>query len=147
MSNKGIKNKLITIVAQQFYGNRTCTEISREHVNYFIRGILGEYDAREIRNVNLQYVTIPHSDGLLVVYDQTQEDEYVNYKFPRLYADYGADYKSRCGKELEMQVSCEIPEIGFKIHTRCFACRMNSHGGLISIKPSDYSIIQCYFTE
>ena len=147
MTKKEITNDSINIIAQFFYGNRTGTSIKKEHVDYFLRGCLGDYHPSDIKDVVRKVVHVPNSNDLVVVYDQTQEDEYVNVTFPAIYAEEGKEYLERCGKELKMHVSCEIPEIGFKIHTRCIACRMNSAGDFKDILPEDYSVVAQYFAE
>lgn len=95
--------------------------------------------------VDRRIVRIPNNDDIVIVYDQYQEDEYVNYIFPAIYASDGEEYRKRWGDELKMHVSCEIPEIGFKIHTRCFACRADYSGVLFSLEPGDAEKFIHYF--
>ena len=137
----------ISIISQFFYGNRTGVEIECDWVDHFLRGQLSRelYGAKDIQDVVRKTVRVPGSENIVVVYDQTQEDEYVNKKFPAIYAKDGESYRERWGEELKMHVSCEIPEIDFKIHTRCFACRMNTAGEFEDIQDEDYSIIARYF--
>lgn len=144
---KKTENKnYISIVAQYFYGNRTGTQISRDDVDYFLRGdISGAHDPRKIPDVVRKCVRVPGTENVVIVYDQTQEDAYVNVEFPELLASEGAEYLARWGEELKMLVSCEIPEIGFKIHTRCFACRMDATGLLQSLENTDYERFIQYF--
>ena len=138
----------IDVIAQQFYGNRTCTKICEDEMDFFLKGILSpEQFPGEEKTVMRKVVRIPNAEYLVVVYDQHQEDEYVNAEFPVIYAREGKRYLKRWGEELKMHVSCEIPEIGFKIHTRCFACRMTSSGEFEAIQPEDYSIIKLFFVE
>lgn len=138
----------IDVIAQQFYGNRTRTQIHVEEMDYFLRGTLNpELFPGEDKLVDRRVIRVPNKENVVIIYDQNQEDEYVNVEFPRIYARDGKRYFERWGEELKMQVSCEIPEIGFKIHTRCIACRMNSAGGFENIQAEDYSIIKQYFTE
>ena len=141
------KNNSIFIIAQYFYGNRTGTEVDRNEVDYFLRGEISReyFQPEDIQNVERKFIRVPGSENIVIVYDQTQEDEYVNEEFPRYYAEDGADYLARWGEELKMHVSCEIPEIGFKIHTRCFACRMDDNGILQSLVGDDYKQFINYF--
>lgn len=136
----------IFIVAQQFYGNRTGTEISKKDINFFLKGILSpELFPGEDKTVDRKIVKIPGTDNLVIVYDQNQENEYVNVVFPAQYAKDGEEYKKRTGREMTMHVSCEIPEIGFKIHTRCFACRIDENGELKSLEDGDSEkYIRCF---
>ena len=136
---------VINVMAQQFYGNRTGTKIDRKYIDYFIRGCMDDYNPEEIKDVSRKVVLIPGSDNIVVVYDQTQEDEYVNVDFPEIYARDGAGYLERWGEELKIHVSCEIPEIGFKIHTRCIACRMGEDGVLQGLEEGDNEKVVRYF--
>lgn len=133
-------NNSIFIISQFFYGNRTGTEVERDWVDHFLRGHISRehYSPIDVQNVVRKTVRVPGSENIVIVYDQTQEDRYVNVEFPEIYAEDGAEYLARWGEELKMHVSCEIPEIDFKIHTRCFACRMDENGVLQSLERDDY---------
>lgn len=133
-------NNFIFIISQFFYGNRTGTEVERDWVDHFLRGHISRehYSPIDVQNVVRKTVRVPGSENIVIVYDQTQEDRYVNVEFPEIYAEDGAEYLARWGEELKMHVSCEIPEIDFKIHTRCFACRMDENGVLQSLEGDDY---------
>lgn len=138
----------IFIVAQHFYGNRTGTEIRKENINFFLKGILSpELFPGEDKTVDRKIVKIPGTDNLVIVYDQNQEDEYVNVEFSEQYAELGKEYKEHTGREMTMHISCEIPEIGFKIHTRCFACRIDENGELQSLEDGDGEKYIRYFTD
>ena len=141
------KENTIFIISQFFYGNRTGTEITLDWVDHFLRGQLSHelFGPEDIQDVVRKIVRVPGHENIVIVYDQTQEDRYVNEEFPRYYAEDDADYLARWGEELKMHVSCEIPEIGFKIHTRCFACRMNEYGVLQSLEENDYKQFIHYF--
>ena len=70
-------SKLINVVAQQFYGNRTGSEIRTDKINYFLKGILSpELFPGEDQTVNRRIVRIPNDEHIVIVYDQNQEDEY-----------------------------------------------------------------------
>lgn len=113
------KNDKIFIIAQQFYGNRTATEIERDNVNFFLKGILSpELFPSEDKTVDKKIINVPNTDNIVIVYDQNQENAYI--------AEDRTDY-----------ISCEIPEINFKIHTRCFACRIGENGELQSLENGD----------
>ena len=140
-------NEKIFIIAQQFYGNRTGTEIKINDINFFLKGILSpELFPGEGKSVELKVVKVPGTDNIVIVYDQNQENEYINVKFPKQLAERGKEYKERTGKEMTMHISCEIPEIGFKIHTRCFACRLDSNGAFKSLENDDGAKFIKYFT-
>lgn len=133
------KNNRIDIVAQGFYGNRTGTAIVRDEVKYFIRGYISEdlYDDEAIANVNLQYVPTPGNKDIVIVYDQYQEDEYVNVEFPKRYERDNEKYRELWGEDMEMYVTCMIPELNLTLHTRCFACRIDENGVLQSLQDGD----------
>ncbi len=134
----------IRIIAQQFFGNRTETTINRAEVDFFLKGILDpELYRNEDLNADRRIVKVPGTDNLVIIYDQKQEDEYVNVDFPKMYAEYFDRY----GEELKMHVTCEIPEIGFKIHTRSFVCRIDINGGLQSIGDGDDVFMLNYFSQ
>jgi hypothetical protein len=144
-----IKNNTdkIFIISQHFYGNRTGTEVRRDWIDHFLRGHISRdlFGADDIKDVKRKVIHVPGSDNIVIVYDQTREDAYVKEEFPETYARRGADYLAQWGEELKMHVSCEIPEIGFKIHTRCFACRMDEDGVLQSLEENDHKRFIHYF--
>lgn len=146
MTTNKTKNSIF-VISQHFYGNRTGTSVDRDRVGYFLRGHLSNeiYDHEDVQDVVCKTVSVPGTENIVIVYDQTQEDRYVNVEFPEIYAEEGAYYLERWGEELKMHVSCEIPEIGFKIHTRCFACRMDEAGVLQSLEQDDYKAFVHYF--
>ena len=135
----------ISIIAQFYYGNRTGTEVNRDRIDYFLRGHQGYYRPEDIEDVVRKTILVPGTDDIVIVYDQNQEDRYVNVDFPEIYAQDGAKYLDRWGEELKMHVSCEIPEIDFKIHTRCFACRMDENGVFQSLEDADVEKFIRYF--
>lgn len=140
------KNNRIFIIAQQFYGNRTGTEINRKDIDFFLKGILSpELFHGEDKTVDRKIVRVPGTDNIVIVYDKNQEDEYVNVRFPEMYRRDAAEYKERTGRELTMQVSCRIPEIRFEIHTRCFACRIDENGELHSLEKGDMEKVAMWF--
>ena len=140
-------NNTIRIITQGFYGNRVATEIERENVNFFLKGILSpELFPDGDKNVNRKIVRVPTTDNIVIVYDKNREDEYVNEEFPEIYARSGAEYKEHTGKEMTMYVSCEIPEINLTLHTRCFACRIDENGELQSLENGDSKYFIDYFT-
>ena len=141
------RNDRISVIAQYFYGNRTGTEVRRDWIDHFLRGHISRelFGPKDVEDVNRKMVRVPNAEHIVIVYDQTQEDRYVNEDFPRIYAQDGAEYLERWGEELKMRVSCEIPEISFKIHTRCFACRIDENGDFQSLEDSDDEMIMKYF--
>ncbi len=88
------KKDSLFIVAQGFYGNRTGTEIRRAGVKSFLKGFTSCQEISEPMDV--KYIRVPGSDNLVIVYDQMQENEYLNVSFPEQLARSGADYHSTC---------------------------------------------------
>lgn len=133
------ENNNIFIISQLYYGNCIGTEISRDWIDHFLRGEMSRelFGPKDVADVVRKVVRIPDTENIVIVYDQTQEDRYVNEEFPETYEREGAKYLEHTGKELKMKVTCEIPEIGFKIHTRCFACRIDMDGNLQSLERND----------
>lgn len=141
------ENDSIFIISQYFYGNRTGTLINRDWADHFLRGEISQelYGPASVEDVVRKTVKVPGSDHVVIVYDQTQEDQYLNVDFPEDYEKYGTEYLEHTGKEMTPNVSCEIPEIGLKIHTRCFACRMDESGTLQSLEKNDDELFIHYF--
>ncbi len=130
----------INVIAQQSYGNCTYTSIRKDYIDFFLKG-------DESVVVDRRVVRIPHFENLAIVYDQIQEDKYVHEEYPALVAQKGDHYRQRCGKEIPMQISCRIPEIGLTIHTRCFACRIDEIGNLQSLQPEDSTPVLMTFNR
>lgn len=139
------RKESIFVISQFFYGNRTGTEIKRENIDYFLHGYLGDCIPERIKDVNRKTVKVPGSENIVIVYDQTQEDRYINVEFPEIYAREEKRYLKDGGEELKIHVSCEIPELGFKIHTRCIACRIDENGVLQSLEDGDGEKFIAYF--
>lgn len=129
-------NKNITIITQEFYGNRTMTEVKSENIDNFILGHLNEkYDAKFFNEkIDRTIINIPNTN-LAIIYNKYQEDFRVALK-AKIYAETGYEAKP----------TAIIPEKNLKLYSRCIACRINENGNLDSIKDSDYSIITKYFT-
>lgn len=137
---------MIFIVAQGFYGNRTGTEIRHEEINCFLKGILSpELFHDKDKAVDRKVIKVPNVDNVVIVYDQNQEDEYMNVKFPKMLAEDGAEYFENTGREMKPWVSCLIPELDVELHTRCFACRINENGEFQSLEDGDNDAFAKFF--
>lgn len=124
-----MKNNTISIIAQHFYGNRTATEIRREDVDAFLLGYTSSTDLSLMgESVDRQIVKVSGTDNIVIVYDKNQENETI----ARGYTN---------------NASCEIPELGFKIHSRCFACRIDENGELQSLEKGDGEKFIDYFVK
>ena len=120
------KKENIFIIAQQFYGNRVGLEINRNEVDSFLLGYTSAKDMTDGEYVDRKIIRVPGTDNIVIVYDQKQEKGYITEN----------------NKDV---ISCEIPEINFKIHTRCFACRIDENEELQSLESDDGKIFIDYF--
>ena len=120
-------NEKIFIIAQGFYGNRTATEINKNEVDIFLSGFLSQelFSGRD-KTIDRKVVAVPGIDNIVIVYDQNQENENIQ--------EYGEKY-----------ITCTIPTIDFKLHSRCFACRIDDKGELQSLEKGDGEKFIGYF--
>lgn len=135
------KKSLISIITQCFYGNRTGTEINRDDVKGFIRGWQIPVSEDYVRDVELKTIHVPGDKHVIIVYDQTAENEYLNVEFPQ----YAKEYREKYDEELQMKATCSIPELGIELHTRCFACRIDKNGVFQSLEDGDEDKFIEYF--
>lgn len=120
-------NEKIFIIAQGFYGNRTATEINKNEVDSFLSGFLSpELFSEKDKTIDRKVVAVPGIDNIVIVYDQNQENENIQ--------EYGEKY-----------ITCTIPAIDFKLHSRCFACRIDDKGELQSLEKGDGEKFIGYF--
>ena len=123
-----MKNELISIISQAFYGNRTGTEIRRENIDRFILGYqTDDFDVTE--PVDRTIIHLPSSDNLVLIYNKYQEEERLEVKKRALRED---------GYILKPLAS--IPELNLDIYSRCIVCRMNAVGGFESLDEGDSEI-------
>lgn len=123
-----MKNELICIISQAFYGNRTGTEIRRENIDRFILGYqTDDFDVTEA--IDRTVIHLPGSDNLVLVYNKYQEEE-------RLEAKEGALREDN----YILKPLASIPEMNLDIYSRCIVCRMNADGVFESLAEGDYEI-------
>lgn len=140
------RKDLIFVIAQGYYGNRTGTAIHREKINYFLKGCPSpEFFSGEDEAVERKIIKIPGSDNVVIVYDQNQEDEYINVSFPKYLAEDGARCLEMTGREMTPWVNCKIPELEIELHSRCFACRLDENGEFQSLEEDDDEVFMKYF--
>lgn len=128
------ENKIITIVAQEFYGNHTITEIKEKNIDDFILGHLDEkYNAEFFgEKIDRTIINIPNTK-LVIIYNKYQEEDKLALK-ARVYKD----------RENKVKPTAIIPEKDITIYSRCIVCRINEDGSFDSIEKSDYNIITKY---
>lgn len=123
-----MKNELICIISQAFYGNRTGTEIRRENIDRFILGYqTDDFDVTEA--IDRTVIHLPGSDNLVLVYNKYQEEERLEAKERALRED-----------NYILKPLASIPEMNLDIYSRCIVCRMNADGVFESLAEGDYEI-------
>lgn len=123
-----MKNELICIIFQAFYGNRTGTEIRRENIDRFILGY--QSDALVVTEpIDRTIIRLPGSDNLVLIYNKYQEEERLKVKERALQED-----------NYVIKPLAAIPELNLEIYSRCIVCRMNADGVFESVCESDYEI-------
>lgn len=123
-----MKNELICIISQAFYGNRTGTEIRRENIDRFILGYQTD-DVDVAEAIDRTVIHLPGSDNLVLVYNKYQEEERLKVKERALRED-----------NYVIKPLAAIPELNLEIYSRCIVCRMNADGVFESVCESDYEI-------
>lgn len=126
-----MNNNLIRVIAQNFYGNRTVTEIKPENIDWFILGWTGNSGIEigkklgDDKKIAREVVKIPETNCVLV-YNPIMEKE---------------------DKENLNKPVASIPEIGIEIYSRCFVCRLGNDGELESITNEDCDEIMKYLSK
>lgn len=118
-----MKRKLIDVVMQGFYGNRTYTEISDDRLDAVLQGCLSDCISMRLPP-DRTVIRLPGSECVLV-YNKYQEEE-------RLERIQEAARDGYVVKPL-----AAIPHLGLEIYSRCFACRVDAAGNLQDIQPED----------
>lgn len=123
-----MKNELICIISQAFYGNRTGTEIRRENIDRFILGYqTDDFDVTEA--IDRTVIHLPGSENLVLVYNKYQEEERLKVKERALRED-----------NYVIKPLASISELNLEIYSRCIVCRMNADGVFESLAEGDYEI-------
>lgn len=127
-----MKNELICIISQAFYGNRTGTEIRRENIDRFILGYqTDDFDVTEA--IDRTVIHLPGSNNLVLVYNKYQEEERLKVKERALRED-----------NYVIKPLAAIPELNLEIYSRCIVCRMNADGVFESLAEGDFEIWDRY---
>lgn len=121
-------NKIINIIVQCFYGNRVGMSIKEDDIDMIVLGYTSKEIYEEVLNSGIEkidrtIVKIPNTN-LVIIYNKYQEDD-----------NNGGN------------VSVSIPEVDFKLHSRCICCRMNEDGSLDSIRKEDIETAYKYLTK
>ncbi len=130
------KNRLIKVVSQAFYGNRTGTEILPEDID---RIVLGWLDKQLFLSMNEKIdrtvIKVPGTEQLVLIYNKYQEERKLEQM--KKYLREGHNVKPLA----------VIPEMGIELYSRCVACRMDQDGNLKSLVKEDYAILWKYLAE
>lgn len=131
------EKRIIYVLAQALYGNRTIIDTDTEHFDALLLGYLN-YDLFDESNekIDRTIVHLPNDKRgkVVVVYNKYQEEEkIVNNK--RHFEEGG--YVSK--------PLCSIPELNLEIYSRCFLCRIDDNGDLQSVQPEDIELVENYF--
>ena len=127
-----MKNELMCIISQAFYGNRTGTEIRRENIDRFILGYQTD-DVDVTEAIDRTVIHLPGSDNLVLVYNKYQEEERLKIKERALRED-----------NYVIKPLAAIPELNLEIYSRCIVCRMNADGVFESLAEGDFEIWDRY---
>ena len=134
------ENKSFWVIAQCFYGNRTSVQVNSDNIDGFILGFTSRYissprgdkimDCLEGQTVDRTIIKIPGT-SCAIVYSEIQDKEWVER--------YTNDI-------IEAPVYAAIPELGLKIHSRCFVCGINEDGTLCDFNKEDSDVVFKYLT-
>lgn len=128
-------NNTISIVAQAFYGNRMGTAVSRENIDRFILGYLGD-ELPTVEPIDRTIIHVPNTDNLVIVYNKYFEEEERNRRDELLKEE-----------NYVLKPLAIIEEENIELYSRCIACRINENGELESLQKGDYEEIVKYFVE
>ena len=135
------KNDQITILIQQFYGNRTVTFINPDEFDAIMLGCLDKkwFEERHDREkIDRTIIRVPDTENVVLVYNKYQEEE----RLKELQHFIQEVYKHRD----RFNPSAVIPEMGIVLFSRCIACRINEDGALISLEEEDCQKVVKYLT-
>lgn len=125
-------NNEIRIMAQGFYGNRTVTEVNKNELDNFILGHMDNPSVVE-EKIDRTIIHVPNIDNVVIVYNKYQEEEELKRKEELLKE-----------KNYELKPLVVIPEENIVLYSRCFACRIDERGELVSLEEDDIKSLVNY---
>ncbi len=132
-----MKDRLIKVVSQAFYGNRTGTEILPEEIDQIVLGWLDKkWFLRMHKKIDRPVIKVPGTEQLVLIYNKYAEERERQWK-EELFKDRGRVLKPLAA----------VPELGIVLYSRCIACRMDQDGNLKSLEGEDYGILWKYLAE
>lgn len=130
------EKRIINVLAQAIYGNRTEIAVKMENFDALMSGWLDYklFDAKR-EKIDRTIVHLPNdkSGKVVVVYNKYHEEEEIVNK-RRL---------EECG--YTEKPLCSIPELNLEIYSRCFLCRIDDNSELQSVQPEDIELVDNYF--
>lgn len=130
-----LKQDVIHVMVQAFYGNRVITMVDTKDVDRLIHGNPTYMDME----VDRRTIHIPDHENLVILYDAKEEK--------RLRERFAMLMKERVTESGGPKPLCVIPQYDVQIYSRPLACRMDENGKLLSIEEEDIEIICRYFAE
>lgn len=129
------EKRIINVLAQAIYGNRTIINTDDERFDALMLGCLDDKLFKlKSEKINRTIVHLPNSKNVVVVYNKFQEERQLKSN---------EEYFKETGRKLKPL--CAIPEINLEIYSRCFLCRIDENGELQSVEPEDISLVKDYF--
>lgn len=135
------KNDQMAILAQGFYGNRTVTFIDPEDfdamlLGYLDRGLFNQM--HDNKKIDRTVIRVPDTENLVLVYNRYQEEDAL--KELQDFIQTVRESKHR------FNPTAVIPEMGIVLYSRCFVCRINEDGELVSLEKDDSRKVIKYLT-
>lgn len=134
-------NDQMAILAQGFYGNRTVTFIDSGDFDAMLLGYLDAGLFNKMRDkgkIDRTIIRLPDTENLVLVYNRYSEEE--RLKELQIFIQKIHENKFR------FNPTVVIPEMGIVLYSRCFVCRINENGELISLKEEDCPKVMKYLT-
>lgn len=135
------KNDQMAILAQGFYGNRTVTFIDSGDFDAMLLGYLDAGLFNKIRDkekIDRTIIRLPDTENLVLVYNKQQEEDTLKEL---------QEYIQTVRVNMErFNPTAVIPEMGIVLYSRCFVCRTNEDGELVSLKEDDCKKVIKYLT-
>lgn len=125
------RNDIVTIMTQQFYGNRVLTEVKRERIDLFVLGIVSGDFVANWQKVDRTIIHIPNDDNIVFIYNKYMEER------RRKEAEDNANIKP----------SATIPELGVELFSRVIVCRIGDNGEVESLVNGDIEKFINYLAE
>ena len=132
-----MRNNLIRVMTQEFYGNRVETKIEKDLIDWFILGWVGEEGAKNGKRLGddeflaREEINIPNTDYVMI-YNPKMEEFRIDDIKSGLEKDYILGY---------------IPEKGINIYSKCLICRRGKDGELESLVGDDFEKVKAYLAE